>query len=109
MTKIEAKRAETLKTIPPTCRKRFIEAWSGKSRASAVEAFCLYCVMYVRDEVDKCTAPTCPLYEYRPTWQEDFQKPKELDEKTVRLRQERMIKVRAGRSRGTGKIEAESR
>lgn len=35
------------------------------SPLSAIKAFCLECCGYERNEVKKCTAPYCPLWEFR--------------------------------------------
>jgi len=36
------------------------------SRASAIRNFCVECVGGVITDVKKCTAPKCPLYNFRP-------------------------------------------
>lgn len=33
---------------------------------AAIQAKCLDCVNFVRDEITYCTVKTCPLFEYRP-------------------------------------------
>ena len=63
-------RAEAVKkreaSMPRTFRKTYREAVSGKSRKSAIAAFCAECVGWQREEVRLCSALACPLYAYRP-------------------------------------------
>jgi len=65
------KRADLEKKVlamPSNCRSIYRKAMSGKSRNAAIRAFCQECMGYenfVR-EIRGCTAPLCPLYEYRP-------------------------------------------
>lgn len=61
----EAARKKQIAQIPARQRLVFSRAWSGKSRKAAIRAFCLECVGYEAAEVNRCTAPACPLYEYR--------------------------------------------
>ena len=61
----EAIRRERLAQIPTRQRPIFRRAWMGKSRKAAIRAFCLECVGYQSAEVNRCTAPACPLYPYR--------------------------------------------
>jgi hypothetical protein len=42
------------------------KAFAGNSRTAGVKAFCLHCVGYVRKDVRECSAPACPLFDYRP-------------------------------------------
>lgn len=60
--KITRKLAE----IPPAYRQTYRRAMSGKSLRAAVNAFCLECVQWQREEIKICTAIDCPLYPYRP-------------------------------------------
>ena len=62
---VEAVRHDKLADIPVRQRPIFRRAWKGKSRKAAIRAFCLYCMGYESAEVNRCTAPDCPLYEYR--------------------------------------------
>ena len=62
---LEAARAKKLADIPVRQRPIFRRAWTGKSRKAAMRAFCLECMGYESAEVNRCTAPTCPLFEYR--------------------------------------------
>lgn len=52
--------------IPPRYKGIYDKAMRGRSPKSAMQAFCLECVGWVKDEVTKCTDPECPLYPYRP-------------------------------------------
>jgi len=58
-------RKRRLADCPPKFRKLYRRAWGGKSRQSAIRAHCLECVGWSPREVALCTAPACPLYEYR--------------------------------------------
>ena len=62
---MEAARQERLAQVPARQRPIFLRAWTGKSRKAAIRAFCLECVGYESAEVNRCTAPACPLYPYR--------------------------------------------
>ena len=62
---VQAKRTAKLAQIPPRQRPIFLRAWTGKSRKVAIRAFCLECFGYESAEVNRCTAPTCPLFPYR--------------------------------------------
>jgi len=67
----EAKIRDRLSEMPLTCRKTYLRAMQGNSQASAIKAFCLECVCWIREEVRQCTATACPLYPYRPFQQAD--------------------------------------
>lgn len=58
-------RKRRLADCPAKFRNLYRRAWSGKSRQAAIRAHCLECVGWSPREVDRCTAPACPLYEYR--------------------------------------------
>ena len=60
------RRAGRLKTAPSSVRGILKRAWAGNSRKSGVQAFCLECQGFERNEIRNCTAFACPLYEYRP-------------------------------------------
>ena len=60
--RIEAKTVQ----FPVKYRGTYKKAMTGKSLRAAVNAFCLECVFWQREEVKLCTSPTCPLYPYRP-------------------------------------------
>ena len=60
---------EQLKQIPDILKKTYLKAVSGKSRNSAIKAFCQYCFGFdsnYRDDIRNCTDMSCPLYPYRP-------------------------------------------
>ena len=62
---LDTVRRKRLAQIPARQRPIFLRAWTGKSRKAAMRAFCLECVGYESAEVNRCTAPACPLYPYR--------------------------------------------
>ena len=62
---IGAQRAKRLSDCPPKYRNLYRKAWRGKSRKAAIRAFCLECVCWSEQEVRLCTAPACPLFEFR--------------------------------------------
>lgn len=53
--------------VPAKYRKLYRRAMGGKSRKAAVRVHCLMCVGWQEREIDRCTAPGCPLYPYRST------------------------------------------
>jgi len=57
---------DKLKEIPTVYKSKYKKAMTGKSLRGAVDAFCLECVQWQREEVRLCSSPTCPLYLYRP-------------------------------------------
>lgn len=59
---IQKRRAD----MPKVYRSSYDKAVSGKSRKSAMHAFCLECCGWVIKEVYLCTSPQCPLFLYRP-------------------------------------------
>ena len=61
----ESSRERRLANMPPKYRALFQRAWARRSRKSAIRGFCLMCVGYSPHEVELCSAPACPLYEYR--------------------------------------------
>ena len=58
--------AERLQQMPKIHRANYRDAVSGRSRKSAIKAFCLECVQWQKEEVRLCTALACPLFPYRP-------------------------------------------
>lgn len=44
----------------------FISAYSGRSKAAGLKALCIECMGFDKKEIKECTAPTCPLWCYRP-------------------------------------------
>lgn len=58
-------RARRLADVPAKYRDLYRRAYAGKSRKAAIRAHCLECVYWSADEVRRCTAPACPLFEFR--------------------------------------------
>ena len=58
-------RQKRLSDVPTRFHHLYKRAWDGKSRKSAIRAFCLECSGWSANEVCGCTAPACPLYEFR--------------------------------------------
>lgn len=58
-------REKRLSDAPAKYRGMYRKAWEGKSRKAAIRAFCLECVGWSEHEVRLCTAPACPLFEFR--------------------------------------------
>lgn len=52
--------------IPKVYRGIYDKALTGKSLRAAVNAFCLECVCWQREEVRLCPSTPCPLWLYRP-------------------------------------------
>ena len=57
--------AMRIQDVPERYRGLYRRAMTGKSRRAAVRANCLMCCGWQFVEVERCTAPTCPLYPYR--------------------------------------------
>jgi len=58
--------AEYRKQIPKIYRTNYDKAIKGRSLRAAVNAQCLECTGWQREEVRLCTNVVCPLYPYRP-------------------------------------------
>jgi len=58
-------RERRLRDAPRKYQAMYRKAWRGTSRKSAIRAHCLECVGYSEEEVRLCTAPACPLFEFR--------------------------------------------
>jgi hypothetical protein len=58
--------AKLLAQMPPIYRGGYLDALAGKSLRAAVNAHCLECVGWQREEVKRCTAYGCAMYGYRP-------------------------------------------
>lgn len=67
---LNARQRAVLQEAPSSARGILERAYSGKSKAAALKAFCLRCVGYVREDVRDCTSYDCPLWPYRP-YQQD--------------------------------------
>jgi hypothetical protein len=68
---VKSAQAKILSEVPEIYRVTFARAFNGTSRTSAIKAFCLSCVGYVRADIRNCTARGCPLHPYRPYQQDD--------------------------------------
>lgn len=55
---------------PASYRGALKRAYSGRSKAAGIKAFCLQCVGFLRNDVRDCTSKGCPLWLYRP-YQQD--------------------------------------
>ena len=58
-------REKWLADVPAKYRGLYRRAWDAASRKGAIRAFCLECVGWQESEVHQCTAPACPLFEFR--------------------------------------------
>ena len=63
--KQEAKLAE-VRRLCPTKARPFEMAYSGRSKAAALKAFCIWCMGYDSTVVGRCSAEDCPLWRFRP-------------------------------------------
>ena len=61
----DSARGKRMADVPPKYRGLYRRAWDAASRKSAIRAFCLECVGWQESEVHRCTAPACPLFEFR--------------------------------------------
>jgi hypothetical protein len=63
----EVRIARVLQDAPPSVRGILGRAFAGESSPrAAIQAMCLTCVGYQRDEITRCTGYSCPLWVYRP-------------------------------------------
>lgn len=62
----QKKIAERRAQMPRAYRATYNRAVKGKSLRAAINAQCLECVCWQRDEVRNCTDLACPLYAVRP-------------------------------------------
>lgn len=61
------KQAKFMAGVPQSCVRIVAKAFEREGgRANAIKAFCLVCLNYNRKDIRECTAPTCPLYPWRP-------------------------------------------
>jgi len=51
--------------VPRKYQKQYQDAMKGRSRKTAMQAFCNGCVGYNSGEVKNCTDLGCPLYPFR--------------------------------------------
>lgn len=63
------------------------------SPLSAIKAFCFECCGYNRNDVKECTAPMCPLWEFR-NGHNPYRKGREYTEEEKAELKERMSKAR---------------
>ena len=61
---------DRLSQMPKLYRGAYLRAMGGRSRRSAIRAFCLECTGWQRAEVARCMALACPLFSYRPFQEE---------------------------------------
>ena len=70
---------------------------NGKSKSTtpldAIKDFCMECCGYQRDEVKKCSAPMCALYEFR-FGKNPYRKTKDYTEEELEKMRERVRKAR---------------
>lgn len=57
--------AERRGDYPRSTRGIYDRAMGGRSRKSAIRAFCIMCMGFQPRYVSGCTDPACPLYKYR--------------------------------------------
>lgn len=62
----QARIAERRAQIPKLYRGIYDRAVKGKSLRAAINAFCLECVCWQREEIRQCTDLACPLFAVRP-------------------------------------------
>ena len=55
-----------LDDIPDPYKGVFRKAFTGNSLRAAINAKCLDCSNYQKQEINQCTVKNCPLYKYRP-------------------------------------------
>lgn len=64
---LAVRRAERMATLPISRVKLFNRVYAAKAPPrSAIKAFCGECLAFNEQDIRTCTAPACPLYEYRP-------------------------------------------
>ena len=64
---INRKRFERLASIPKSRVALLKRVYTGRTTPrNAIKAFCYDCLDFNEQEIRTCTAPACPLYEYRP-------------------------------------------
>jgi hypothetical protein len=62
----QAKIKQRLSKIPQAYKRNYQNAVQGKSLRAAVNAFCIECTGWQRNEIIFCTSLACPLYAVRP-------------------------------------------
>lgn len=73
---------------------------NGKPKSTspleAIKDFCMECCGYQRDEVKTCSAPMCPLYEFR-LGKNPYRKTKDYTEEELEKMRERIANARANK------------
>jgi len=60
-------RLEAIREDAPSKASLFERVFAGKAPPrAAIKAFCLECLQFSDDAIKTCTAPACPLFQYRP-------------------------------------------
>jgi hypothetical protein len=62
----QQKIARRIKDIPKMYRKIYEKAVIDSSKPAAINAFCLECVCWQKNEIINCSCLVCPLYGVRP-------------------------------------------
>ena len=57
--------SDRLNEMPVRYRRTYKEGLAGKSRKSAMHAFCSECIGWETGEIRGCTCYACPLWAYR--------------------------------------------
>ena len=60
------RKLEQVQEEMPSAYKTFCDAFSHKSRAKSVKAFCIECNGFDRVAVKDCSCDGCPLWSFRP-------------------------------------------
>ena len=63
-----------LAEMPQLYRRNYRNAMKGNNLRAAINAQCLECVQWVRNEVTLCNDNACPLYPYRPYQEKEVEK-----------------------------------
>ena len=73
---------------------------NGKPKSTspldAIKDFCMECCGYQRDEVKTCSAPMCPLYDFR-FGKNPYRKTKDYTEEELEKMRERIANARANK------------
>lgn len=56
----------TMDYIPLSQQGIFKKAYEGKSKKAIINAKCLDCCCFQREEVKNCTVASCPIWKVRP-------------------------------------------
>ena len=58
--------ARRIAEMPKKYRKIYRKAVEGNNKDAAIQAFCLECVCWQKNEITNCPCLACPLYGLRP-------------------------------------------